>query len=240
MNIDKKTIHYCWFGNNKKSKLIKKCINSWKKYCPDYEIVEWNESNFDINCNEYVKQAYNQKKWAFVTDYARLWIIYHFGGIYLDTDVELIKHIDESIYDYKGFFCMEGNRIATGLGFYARKGDKLIENLMNSYNNLEFDDKKTCVLLNDQIFKNYFKNMNDINEKRIINGYLIYSNEYFCPLNYITRELNVTDKTIAIHWYSASWFNKSKKVKSKLKYILRKIIGEENFTKIKKKIKKGN
>ena len=234
MNNITKVIHYCWFGGNKKSRLIKRCINSWKKYCPDYEIVEWNESNFDINCNEYVKQAYNQKKWAFLTDYARLWIVYNYGGIYLDTDVELIKCIDESIYNYKGFFCMEGNKIATGLGFYAKKGDKLIEDLMNSYNNLEFDNKKTCVLLNDQIFKKYFKNMDEINEEKYINGYLIYSNEYFCPLNYITRELNVTDKTIAIHWYSASWLNKSQKIKFKLKYILRKIVGEENFQKIKK------
>ena len=240
MNLEKKRIHDCWFCGNKKSKLIKKCINSWKKYCPEYEIIEWNESNFDINCNNYVRQAYNQKKWAFVTDFARLWIIYNFGGVYLDTDVELIMPISDSIYDYNGFFCMEGNRIATGLGFYAKKGDKLIGDLINLYSKLVFDDKKTCVLLSDPVFKKHFKNMGEIKEKMVINNYLIYPSEYFCPLNYITRELKVTDKTIAIHWYSASWFSKTKKFKSNIKLLLRKIIGEKNFEKIKIKYKKGD
>ena len=90
-----KKIHYCWVGGNSKPPLVKKCIQSWKKYCPDYEIIEWNESNYDISKNIYMKQAYEAKKWAFVTDYMRLDIIYEHGGIYLDTDVELIKNIDD-------------------------------------------------------------------------------------------------------------------------------------------------
>lgn len=80
-----KIIHYCWFGGNPKSNLIKQCIDSWKKYCPDYQIIEWNESNFDINCNPYVKAAYEDKKWAFVSDYARLYIVYNRGGGYIST-----------------------------------------------------------------------------------------------------------------------------------------------------------
>ena len=89
-----KIIHYCWFGGNELSELAKKCISSWRKYCPDYEIIEWNESNFDINLCQYVREAYKEKKWAFVSDYARFWILYNFGGIYMDTDVELITSID--------------------------------------------------------------------------------------------------------------------------------------------------
>ena len=89
-----KKIHYCWFGGNEKSKLAKKCINSWKKYCPDYEIIEWNESNFDVTKNDYLKFCYENKKWAFLSDLARLMIIYSEGGIYFDTDVEMIKNID--------------------------------------------------------------------------------------------------------------------------------------------------
>ena len=77
-----KVIHYCWFGRNKKSKSVLKCIQSWKKYCPDYEIIEWNEDNFDVNCIPFVKEAYDAEKWAFVTDYARLKIIFENGGIY--------------------------------------------------------------------------------------------------------------------------------------------------------------
>ena len=102
--INEKKIHYCWFGGNQKSDLILKCIDSWKKFMPDYEIIEWNESNFDINCNTYVKEAYNSKKWAFVSDYVRLWVIYNFGGIYFDTDVELINNIDD-LLDCNAFFC---------------------------------------------------------------------------------------------------------------------------------------
>ena len=89
-----KIIHYCWFGKNPLSDLAKKCIDSWKKYCPDYEIIEWNEENFDINSNVYVKEAYDSKKWAFVTDYVRLYALDKCGGIYMDTDVELLKGID--------------------------------------------------------------------------------------------------------------------------------------------------
>ena len=115
-----KVIHYCWFGGNPKPKLVQKCIHSWKKYCPDYEIIEWNESNFDISsCPLYVRQAYDVKKWAFVSDYARLKIIHTCGGIYLDTDVELIKSLD-SLLEYNAFFGFEdGKYVATGLGFGA-------------------------------------------------------------------------------------------------------------------------
>ena len=97
-----KIIHYCWFGGNPLPELAIKCIESWKKYLPDYEIKEWNESNFDINCCAYVREAYEAKKWAFVSDYARFWILYQHGGLYFDTDVELIKSIDDLIV--KGAF----------------------------------------------------------------------------------------------------------------------------------------
>lgn len=106
--------------------LVKKCIESWRKYCPDYEIKEWNEDNFDVACSAYVKEAYALKKWAFVADYARLWIVYHFGGVYLDTDVELIRPIDD-LLKLEGFFGFENhNLINTGLGFGAVYGNKLV------------------------------------------------------------------------------------------------------------------
>ncbi|MBP3463612.1 MAG: hypothetical protein J6K45_03935 [Clostridia bacterium] len=119
MSIPKK-IHYCWFGNGDKPELVEKCIKSWKKYCPDYEIIEWNESNYDVTMCDYSKEAYENKKWAFVTDYARLWIIYNHGGIYLDTDVEIIKNID-FILETDSFLASEDNvHINTGVRIWSK------------------------------------------------------------------------------------------------------------------------
>ena len=230
-----KIINYCWFGYGKKSKMVKRCISSWRKFAPDYKIVEWNENNFDIKINKYVKEAYENRKWAFVSDYARLWIIYNNGGIYFDTDVELIKPIDEEILNYKGFYCMENDKIATGLGFGAEKEDKIVKKLLDSYNNIniKFDNETTCVRLNEPIFESEFKAINK--EKiNIQNNYIILPTEYFCPLNYITGEMEITKNTIGIHWYNASWYTKKEKAGKRIKQIKRKIIGNENFEKIKK------
>ncbi|MEI3219550.1 MAG: glycosyltransferase [Lachnoclostridium sp.] len=98
-----KVIHYCWFGRGKMPELANKCIESWKKYCPDYEIIEWNEDNFDINCCPYVKEAYESKRFAFVTDYVRLYAMYTQGGIYMDTDVEVLRNLDEFLI-HQGFW----------------------------------------------------------------------------------------------------------------------------------------
>ena len=116
-----KKIHYCWFGGNPLPELAIKCLESWKKYCPDYEIIEWNETNFNLDSCEYVREAYQAKKWAFVSDYARLKVVYDNGGIYLDTDVELIKSLDRLLKN-KSFFGTETTGVvATGLGFGAEK-----------------------------------------------------------------------------------------------------------------------
>lgn len=134
-----KKIHYCWFGNNPKSELVMKCIESWKKYCPDWEIIEWNESNVDIDSIAYMNEAYKNKKWAFVSDVARLDIIYKNGGIYLDTDVELKKSLDEWLI-YDSIFVFETERnVNTGLGFGAQKGHKYIKAILESYKKRHFE-----------------------------------------------------------------------------------------------------
>ena len=136
-----KVIHYCWFGGNPKSDLINRCIESWKKYCPDYDIIEWNEANFDINMFEYTKQAYKEKKYAFVSDVARLYIIYNYGGIYLDTDIELKDSLDDFL-EYDGWFNWESNLfIATGLGFGAKKENKVVKDMLDDYKCKEFYKK---------------------------------------------------------------------------------------------------
>ena len=129
-----KIIHYCWFGRNSKPHSVLKCIKSWEKYLPDYKIIEWNEDNFPIEDNIYCKQAYECKKWAFATDYARLWIIYNYGGIYLDTDVEVVKSWDPLLKHDCFIGRQPGYQVNTGSGFGAVKGHPLIKIMLDDYN----------------------------------------------------------------------------------------------------------
>ena len=131
--IEKK-IHYCWFGGNPLPELALKCIESWKKCCPDYEIIEWNGSNFDVTQNQYCREAYEAKKWAFVSDYARLKIIYDHGGIYLDTDVELLKPLTPFIQDGYGFIGFQNEeQVNTGLGFAAPQANCCVKQMLDAY-----------------------------------------------------------------------------------------------------------
>ncbi len=229
-----KIIHYCWFGGKPLPKLAKKCIASWKKYCPDYEIKEWNEKNFDINCNDFVKEAYKAKKWAFVTDYARLEIIYNCGGIYLDTDVELIRPLD-SFLNNTCFMALEkpGFFIATGLGFGAEINNCVIKELQTLYNSITFPDDDnylnsvTCPIITTDFFERYgFKKQNITQD---ICGVKIYSTDFFCPKDYYTRETRLTKNTVAIHHYDGSWLLKSERLKAKIKALL----GPKNTANIK-------
>ena len=143
-----KVIYYCWFGKGNMPSLAEKCIKSWRKYCPDYKIVCLNEENFDISQNRYAKEAYDAKKWAFVSDYARLKVLFDEGGIYLDTDVELLKPLDKLISD-GGFMGFDDNGVvSTGLGFGCEKGNQLVGALLKDYDDISFilpEDRKSVV-----------------------------------------------------------------------------------------------
>lgn len=150
-----KKIHYCWFGNGDKPAIFQKCLESWKKYCPDYEIIEWNEQNVDLEFCNFVKCAYINKKWAFVSDVIRLKVIFEQGGIYLDTDVELYESLDDLI-DLDAFlFFQNYNQINTGLGFGAEKGNRLIEKMLDDYKSLDFSigsmNRLACPIRNTDI-----------------------------------------------------------------------------------------
>lgn len=248
-----KIIHYCWFGYGEKSKLIKKCIKSWSKICPDYEIKEWNEENFDISmAPKYVQDAYKEKRWAFVADYARLWIIYNYGGVYLDTDVELIRNIDDVLKDDAFFAFANSTKINTGLGFGAIKGFEFVKTLMDDYDKIDFYledgtvNTLTCVAINTPCFLNYGFKLNNTLQK--INGCTLYPTDYFCPKAYNTYKPEITENTFSIHWYNLSWKtkeNKDKHIKGIRKdYIkhlpnkaLIKVLGNENYEKLKGKLK---
>lgn len=209
-----KIIHYCWFGGNKKTKLMKKCIRSWKKQCPDYKIIEWNEKNFDIeNSCLYVKQAYQEKKWAFVSDYVRLKVIYLYGGIYLDTDVELLKNLD-SFLKHPAFFAYQDDKyINTGLGFGAEKGNKFVECMLNDYLKCFFYDErgnfdlKPCTVRNTKSVERYLQLIQNTKQVNFLENVVLYPKEYFSPIDCKTKIMEKTEKTVSIHWFTASWMD---------------------------------
>lgn len=244
-----KVIHYCWFGGSPIPKMLKRLMKSWGKYCPDYEIKEWNESNFKIECApKYVQDAYAAKKWAFVSDYARLWIIYNYGGIYLDTDVELIKPLD-SLLSYDGFFgfeCHDYKTINTGLGFGAIKGLRILLDLMEPYNTQKFvypDAGKGEFLPNTWINWPVFEAHGAVRTdsiQLIDNNVAFFPSEYFDPMtSYLRNEIHITDNTYSIHHYAMTWDDEhEKKIRKEriergfilpMKKLCRKLLGDKIY-----------
>lgn len=219
-----KVIHYCWFGNNPLPELAVKCIESWKRYCPDYEIKEWNESNFNLTICDYVREAYEQKKWAFVSDYARFWILYHEGGVYLDTDVELLKSIDP-ILENGAFFGQERNEeqdrifVNPGLGMAAERGNEIYHDVLSLYETLHFVNadgtlnKKTIVAHVTELLQEKGMEKAEIHKEWLckVGNIAIYSWEYFCPIMYRTGDICITDNTYTIHHYTSSWMTEEEK-----------------------------
>lgn len=219
-----KIIHYCWFGGKPLPKSAEKCIASWKKYLPDYEIKRWDESNFDVNAIPYTREAYAACKYAFVSDYARFWILYHYGGVYFDTDVEVIRPIDD-IINRGGFLGVESNRngiytVNPGLGFAATQGTAVIGEMVNLYSTFHFintdgasDLKNIVEITTDYLSSKGLQNTDEIQD---CCGFTIYPKDYFCPIDYDTRELKITENTRTIHHYAESWVPRSTRFKNAL------------------------
>ena len=207
-----KKIHYCWFGGNPLPELAKKCIESWKRFCPDYDIIEWNETNFDVNFNDYVKEAYQAKKWAFVSDVARLYALVNYGGVYMDTDVEVIKPLDEflNLEAFSGFESKEA--IPTGI-MAAEKDQKMFVELLREYDAAHFmkadgtlDITTNVVRITNACLK-YGLILN--NKKQTVNGFTLFPNEFFCPKDLVTKRLNLTKNSTTIHHFNGSWRSES-------------------------------
>lgn len=212
-----KIIHYCWVGGNPKPQSVLYCIESWKRCCPDYEIREWNETNYDFTKNEYMRQAYEAKKWGFVPDYARLDIVYEHGGIYLDTDVEMVRSFDE-LLEHESFFGFEDTGegtyfVACGLGFGAAKHNPLLKKLRDYYDGVCFLNPDGSLNLtpapkhNTTLFIQAGIQMN--NKHQMLDGNAFYPSEYFCPKIFKTGKTKVTKRTFSIHHFSASWMDEA-------------------------------
>lgn len=216
-----KIIHYCWFGKGTKPRYVKKCIESWRKWLPDYEVKEWNEDNFDVNMTSYTQEAYAAKKYAFVSDVARFWILYHEGGLYFDTDVEIIRPFDD-IVEAGAFMGIEGPAvdgalpaINPGLALGAEKGNLVSKAILDHYQPLHFitDDGKmaegTVVTHTTEVLAAQF-NLQPVNTIQQLSGMSIYPVDYFNPFNDLTGILHKTENTHSIHWFAKSWINKPK------------------------------
>lgn len=233
-----KIIHYCWFGNNKKSDLINKCINSWKKYFPDYEIIEWNENNTNLNENEYIKKAYELKKWAYVSDYIRMKVLYQYGGIYFDVDVEVIKQFPKQLFELQSFSGYESfsGLVSPGLVYACMPGDVLVKKVMDSYKDDIFTLESTekMFTINKRITKilDEYGYVHE-NEKQTILGLTIFPDDFFCAYDAEKRCTQITKNTLSVHHYAASWFPWHKRIKFKIGTILRHI---KNNIKLKIKV----
>ena len=227
-----KVIHYCWFGKGKMPALAEKCIESWKKYCPEYKIVCHNEENFDITQNRYAREAYEAGKWAFVSDYVRLKVLYEEGGIYLDTDVELIKPLD-ALIEKSGYMGFDDNGIvSTGLGFACEKGNELIKALLDDYNEISFilpDGSYDLLPCPDRNTKTMQKLGFDITvQDQMFMGLRFLPEDYLCPMKYYTGEKKITKNTYSIHHFCASWTSP----RAKRTLFMKRIIGVKLYEKL--------
>lgn len=231
-----KKIHYFWFGKGDKPAKVKKCIASWRKVCPEYEIIEWNENNFDINMNEYTKYTYENKKFAFLSDYARLVVVYKYGGIYFDTDVELLRKPDK-LLECKAFFGFENNEnINTGHGFGSEKENHIVADMINEYHELKKDPNGDFILIpcpklnTKALIKNGLVCNGQTQKLSYAN---IYSADYFNPYDDAKGKLQKTGNTISIHWYAKSWISKKAIIISKLSKPFHRLFGNDCFAKLK-------
>ena len=252
-----KIIHYCWLGGNPLPESAKKCIESWKKFCPDYQIIEWNEGNLNFEtAPDFVTQAYEAKAWGFVPDYFRLWIIYNYGGIYLDTDVQMIKSFDPLLNNdaFAGF--ESEDFINFGVGFGAEKDHHMIKEHMELYEHISFlnEDGSLNRTPSPKITTDWLATKGlalGRNQIETVGGLTIYPKDYFAPKSFDTGVTRITKNTYSIHQYDASWFTEEEKLQYKKNLrnykiqkitkfpnrVLMNVLGQERYHKIKKIIK---
>lgn len=225
-----KIIHYCWFGHGELPDTAKQCIASWKKFCPEFEIKEWNEENFDINAHAYTKDAYSAKKYAFVSDYARYFILEKNGGIYMDVDVELVKPIDTFI-DHELFLGRQDDgQVNPGLIMGSNANHWFLKKVLEFYDTHKFDTNVNVVSITTSLLESEGMSSRDNNE--VIKGINIYNSNYFCPISYLTGILELRKESVSIHHFDGSWLTDEEKLRHTVlnKYI--NIFGKKYGTNI--------
>lgn len=233
-----KKIHYCWFGGKELPELAKKCIASWEKFCPDYEIIRWDESNFDLDQIPYTRWCYDNGKWAFLSDYVRLAVVAEQGGLYFDTDVELIRSPDE-LLQFEAFYGFENNyAVATGLGFGAQAQHPTLVAMRQAYLALEQNADggfpvQACPALNTAALLPMGLILNG--ERQNVAGAEILPADFLNPYDDATGKLHRTENTIGIHWYSKSWISKSAMLRSRITRPFHRIFGKNCFSWLKRK-----
>lgn len=237
-----KIIHYCWFGNNAETKLVQRCKQSWKEYLPDYKVVLWNEKNFDINENQFVFEAYQKKKWAFVTDFVRLKVLYDYGGIYMDTDVEIIKNLDCFLQNgaFTGF--ESDQDIPTGI-MGAKPGHRWIKYLLDYYYDKKFilNDGSIDITTNVQIISKLSGKCGLVpnNQYQVIcQDVHLYPKDYFAPKSYETGRISLTSNTHCIHHFAGSWLSQKQKLKNRAVGLIKIHLGEAVYQKIRQRKQK--
>lgn len=227
-----KKIHYCWFGRGEKSKLMERCIASWKRFCPDYEIIEWNEDNFDVTQYPYASYCLREKKYAFLSDFVRLAVVYQQGGFYFDTDVELLKKPDE-LLRYDAFYGFENNsKVNTGQGFGAVAGHSTLQAMLAQYDTLVPDTDGIfqpvgCPILNTNALIPLGLQCNG--KRQNVAGAEILPADYMNPYDDPTGRMNKTENTISVHWYAKSALSKKQILKSKLTKPFHRLFGVQCF-----------
>ena len=237
-------IHYCWFGMNPKPKLAEKCILSWKKYCYDFQFMEWTEDTFDIrSAPQYVQDAYKEKKWAFVSDYVRFVKLVEFGGIYLDTDVELLKPLEPFLSHIAFSGTEDGENVSAGVMGCVRDYS-LFKELRDNYKRRSFynsdgsQNLTTVVEMLTELCKK--KGYRPENVLQDLEGFVIYPSEYFYPLSNADRVMRKTGNTVSIHWFAGSWISderkkkkKKRQFKNRIKQRIVAVIGNDLFERMK-------
>lgn len=228
-----KIIHYCWFGGSPLDQRAQTCMASWKKYLPGWQIQEWNEKNFDIHINPYVEEAYRLKKWAFVSDYARLAILEEYGGIYLDTDVELVRGVEDLVAKgaFMGIESCTAKQIFVnpGLLMAAEPHNPVLQDIRATYETERFVSGRgdtsgyTIVRRTSQILREKYR-LAVSDTTQVLEGITIYPKRFFCPMDYKTGKLQITEDTRSIHWYEASWLEgRQKKRHANAQKLLRQL-----------------
>jgi mannosyltransferase OCH1-like enzyme len=217
-----KIIHYCWFGKGEMPGLALKCLESWRRFLPDFEIKVWNEDNFDVNTFRFAAEAYKERKFAFVSDVCRLYALKEMGGIYMDTDVEFLKPLDKDILAKKAFTGFEDNLLLSSAIMGSEKNGAWINDLLPHYENRSFylDDGNLDVNPNTEIITAFMRDKRAIkidNTFQEIEDYCtIYPSDYFCPKSWKTLKIKQTNNTYCIHHFAGSWLHTKQSLVGKL------------------------